>query len=426
MNGWNQLSLSEFGKVARGKSKHRPRNDPKLYGGDYPFIQTADVKNANFYINNYSQTYNENGLKQSKLWGKDTLCITIAANIAESALLSFPACFPDSIVGFTPYKGKSDVRYVKYMLDNYKSEFQKRSKGATQDNLSVSKINSLKMSIPSYDYQIQIADLISTYDTLVENNQKRIKVLEEMAQRLYAEWFVKFKFPDYEEVKMVDSGSEYGIIPEGWGVKRFRETIEYYIGGGWGKEFKSDDFPKSAFVIRGTDIPEVSIGNIVNVPHRFHKVSNFTSREIKENDLVFEVSGGSKKQSVGRTCVINKNLLSRFDGKVMCASFCKLVRPKKSFQYYIYLSLQSMYDKGIMDLYQIKSTGISNFKFEEFLDYQPILIPNLVVLTKFTDTTKVWYKQIQVLGEKNAKLKNMRDLLIENLVTGKRLLKEEI
>jgi len=124
MSSWSMVSLSDLGQVSRGKSKHRPRNDASLYGGDYPFIQTGDVKEANFYINNYSQTYNEKGLKQSKLWGKDTLCITIAANIAESALLSFPACFPDSIVGFTPYEGVSDVRYVKYLLDNYKAEFQ--------------------------------------------------------------------------------------------------------------------------------------------------------------------------------------------------------------------------------------------------------------------------------------------------------------
>ena len=111
MTTWTISSLSKLGTINRGKSKHRPRNDPSLFGGNYPFIQTADVKHAEFYINVYSETYNEVGLAQSKLWPKNTLCMTIAANIAETALLSFPACFPDSVVGFIEDPEKSDVRF---------------------------------------------------------------------------------------------------------------------------------------------------------------------------------------------------------------------------------------------------------------------------------------------------------------------------
>lgn len=94
---WEYKTLDQLGTVSRGKSKHRPRNDPKLFGGKYPFIQTADVKNADYYITKYSDTYNESGVAQSKLWDKGTLCITIAANIADTGVLAFPACFPDSI-----------------------------------------------------------------------------------------------------------------------------------------------------------------------------------------------------------------------------------------------------------------------------------------------------------------------------------------
>lgn len=96
---WEYKTLDQLGTVSRGKSKHRPRNDPKLFGGKYPFIQTADVKNADYYITKYSDTYNESGVAQSKLWDKGTLCITIAANIADTGVLAFPACFPDSIMG---------------------------------------------------------------------------------------------------------------------------------------------------------------------------------------------------------------------------------------------------------------------------------------------------------------------------------------
>lgn len=92
---WEYKTLDQLGEVSRGRSKHRPRNDPSLFGGKYPFIQTADVKAANFYITEYDTTYNEKGLAQSRLWNPGTLCITIAANIADTGILAMGACFPD-------------------------------------------------------------------------------------------------------------------------------------------------------------------------------------------------------------------------------------------------------------------------------------------------------------------------------------------
>ena len=98
--GLPEATLSDLGEFGRGVSKHRPRNDIKLLGGKYPLIQTGDVANAGLYITSYGNTYSELGLRQSKMWDKGTLCITIAANIAKTAILEFDACFPDSVVGF--------------------------------------------------------------------------------------------------------------------------------------------------------------------------------------------------------------------------------------------------------------------------------------------------------------------------------------
>lgn len=186
------VKITDLGTVNRGKSKHRPRNDSILYGGKYPFIQTADVKRANLYLSDYSQTYNEIGLKQSKLWKKGTLCFTIAANIADSAILDMDACFPDSIVGFLSYENISDTIYVKYLFDELKLYFQQISKGTTQDNLSLDKICRVKLRVPNYETQKKIASVLSAYDNLIENNNKRIHVLEQMAENLYKEWFVRF------------------------------------------------------------------------------------------------------------------------------------------------------------------------------------------------------------------------------------------
>ena len=97
---WPQKLFSEVGTLDRGASKHRPRNAPELLGGPYPLVQTGEVANCNGYIREYHSTYSEVGLRQSKMWPAGTLCITIAANIAKTGILTFDACFPDSIVGF--------------------------------------------------------------------------------------------------------------------------------------------------------------------------------------------------------------------------------------------------------------------------------------------------------------------------------------
>ena len=113
---WTVFSLNELGTFSRGKSKHRPRNDNILFeNGDIPFVQTGDIKKSVLHINSCSSFYNNVGLKQSKLWPKGTMCITIAANIADTAILSFPACFPDSIVGFNS-NSKTDEYFMHYLF----------------------------------------------------------------------------------------------------------------------------------------------------------------------------------------------------------------------------------------------------------------------------------------------------------------------
>lgn len=229
MMRWRQLRLDELGTVARGKSRHRPRNDPSLYGGRWPFFQTGDVKAAELYLRSFTQTYNDAGLAQSKLWQPGTLCITIAANIAETAILAIPGCFPDSIVGFRADATRSDVRYVKYLIDTLKLGMQNASRGTTQDNLSLDKLLSFQLRVPSVAEQCRIASILSAYDDLIENNTRRIAILEEMARRIYEEWFVHFRFPGHEHVRMVES--ELGLVPEKWEALRMEDVCERITDG---------------------------------------------------------------------------------------------------------------------------------------------------------------------------------------------------
>lgn len=153
--GWKWVTLPEIGKLGRGKSKHRPRNADFLYGGEYPFIQTGDIRHANGIITTYNQTYSEAGLAQSKLWSKGTLCITIAANIAETAILGFDACFPDSVVGFVPNEDV-EVKFVEFYIRTIKDRLERYAPATAQKNLNLDVLQKVEIPLPPLEEQRQI------------------------------------------------------------------------------------------------------------------------------------------------------------------------------------------------------------------------------------------------------------------------------
>jgi len=158
-DNWAWVKLTDIGELSRGKSKHRPRNDAMLYvDGTIPLIQTGDVASADKHITKFSTCYNEVGLAQSRLWKKGTLCITIAANIGDVAILDFDACFPDSVLGFLPYSDSVSVEYVYFMLLAYKSRMNQKASKVAQSNLSLDKIGTMLFPLPPKEEQKRIAE----------------------------------------------------------------------------------------------------------------------------------------------------------------------------------------------------------------------------------------------------------------------------
>jgi len=183
-NGWAWTNLPQLGELNRGKSKHRPRNAPFLYGGPYPFVQTGDVRHATGIINQYSQTYSEEGLKQSRLWTKGTLCITIAANIADTALLGFDACFPDSIVGFIPENENVDVRVIEYFIRTAKEDLERYAPATAQKNINLAILSDVAVPFPPKEEQHVIIDEIEKCLTIAEGIEFDIEQNMVRADRL--------------------------------------------------------------------------------------------------------------------------------------------------------------------------------------------------------------------------------------------------
>jgi type I restriction enzyme, S subunit len=171
--GWASTTMPTLGELNRGKSKHRPRNDPRLLGGPYPFIQTGDVKHSGGLIRNHDQTYTEFGLRQSRLWPEGTLCITIAANIAETGILTYAACFPDSIVGFCS-DSLVTVRFLELFLRTAKQELARFAPATAQKNINLEVLNEVAIPLPP----------IAEQERIVAEVDRRLSLLAEIDAEL--------------------------------------------------------------------------------------------------------------------------------------------------------------------------------------------------------------------------------------------------
>jgi type I restriction enzyme S subunit len=190
---WHWLRLPELGEIDRGKSSHRPRNDPRLFGGNYPFIQTGDVRAASQYLTKYNTTYSEFGLEQSRKWPSGTVCITIAANIAETCILRIEACFPDSIVGFTADTNRAEPEFVEYFIRTAKAEISRFAPATAQKNINLETLSSVVIPTPPIEEQREIIrrlDLAFTRaDRLVAEASRGRELIDRLESAILAKAF---------------------------------------------------------------------------------------------------------------------------------------------------------------------------------------------------------------------------------------------
>lgn len=402
---WERKTLDELGIVSRGKSKFRPRNDPSLFGGKYPFIQTADVKRAEFYITEFSETYNEKGLAQSRLWNKGTLCITIAANIADTAILGIDACFPDSIMGFVSYEDKSDVRFVKYLLDVFQNECKQISQGTAQDNLSWEKLSTVKFLVPDVTTQRRIANILSAYDDLIENNRKQIKLLEEAAQRLYKEWFVDLRFPGHEKVKVTDG------VPEGW-ERIILSDLDYSIESGSRPKGGIDETLTHGVVSIGAEnvrrLGEYCYSSEKLMPKEYYE--KMKRGKIKDRDILIYKDGAY----IGRTSLLQDNY-PHSDCAVNEHVFL-LHMGKEQLQYYIFFTLyQQTYFKKMQNMNKNSAQPGLDQSSIGTLD---ILLPTDCFVDLFNLYVSPIMKNLFILAKSIHILQEARDRLLPKLMSG--------
>lgn len=391
--------LDQLGSVGRGKSRHRPRDDASLYGGAYPFFQTGDVKAAEFYLHDYSQTYNEKGLAQSKLWQPGTLCITIAANIAETSILSIAGCFPDSVVGFVADQDIADTAFVKYYLDTIKISMQNISRGTTQDNLSLDKLLSFDLLMPPLPTQRRIASILSAYDDLIENNTRRIAILEEMARRLYEEWFVNFRFPGHETARFVET--ELGLVPDGWDVLRLDNLVHFNPRTHVPKEGKKIFVSMSALSENNMQIGPI---------------------ELKEGNSGAKFQNGDTLFARITPCLENGktgyvNFLPKTQPTACGSTEFVVLRSSQLCPEIVYCIARSNRFRDVAIKSMSGATGRQRVR-TECLEELEIAKPTQDLICLFQNVVRPMFDNILTLQTKNTNLRAQRDLLLPKLISG--------
>lgn len=212
---WKVLALGAIATIERGKFTARPRNDPRLYGGDVPFLQTGDVAHSQGRIRAFSQTLNEQGLKVSRLFPEGTLFFTIAANIGDVGICSFAAACPDSLVAISPNREVS-TEWLLHELASRKGDFESLASPGAQLNINLEKLRPYLLKVPPASEQREIANALTDADALIDSLEQLLTKKRQIKQGAMQELLTgKRRLPGFQGQWRVGTLKEAAEIATG-------------------------------------------------------------------------------------------------------------------------------------------------------------------------------------------------------------------
>ena len=386
---WQTVQLGTLCDVCRGSSP-RPIADQRFFdGGTIPWIKIADATKSGKFLYTTKEHVNEFGASFSRLLPKGSLIIAASGTLGYPQFLGIEGCAHDGWLIPSNYRGL-DKHFLYYLFLWKKEYFYSSAYGAAIQNINTMILREMEVCIPDLPTQRKIAGVLSAYDDLIENNTRRIAILEEMAQAIYREWFVHFRFPGHEQVRLVDS--PLGKIPEGWQVSPFGDVAEITMG----TSPKGDTYNED-----GIGMPLVN--GPVEFAERFTKRVKWTTdpnKMSKAKDLIVCVRGsttGKYVKSDGEYCL----------GRGVCSI-------RSNHQCYVDLLFQSELPR------LLAQTGGSTFPSwtAPQIKRHPVLSPPTVLLDQFEAKVMPITEAVFVYSRKNIILRQTRDLLLPKLISG--------
>jgi len=399
---WKTIKIGDFGEVITGNTP--PKGSLEFYGKEYKFIKPTDMEIGMKYTRSTEEYYSEEGYKkyEKSVIPPLSTCVVTIGSIGKKMTLTDDYCFVNQAVNaVVPNPKKYDPHFVFYALRNILHKIKAADTGASsgRENVSKSNFSGLTLEVPErFETQQKIASILSAYDDAIENNLRRIRLLEEAAQHLYREWFVRFRFPGWEEVKVVDG------LPEGWERKRADEVFEISIG-------KTPPRKESQWFEDGiSGIKWVSIRDM-NASSAFisETSESITSEGVNKFNMNIAPSGTvilSFKLSVGAVSIVTEDMVTN-----EAIAHFKIQNVEKMNSFFTYWYLKNF---NFETLGSTSSIGTAiNSKIVKSL---PFLVPKKEVIQHFEKVMYPFFGQIKNLLSQNQHLKSARDLLLPRLM----------
>lgn len=384
----------------------------------YPSIRTPNIGHGRFILDNVNRVSEETyaAWTQRGVPQAGDLILAREAPIGNVAIipLKLKVCLGQRTVLIRPNKNSVNPHYLCYLLlgDEVQGKIKGMSNGATVHHLNMKDIRNLELpKLPPILTQTKIADILSAYDDLIENNTRRIKILEEMAQLLYREWFVNFRFPGYEEVELVESA--IGLIPEGWEIRKLGDILDV----------------KHGYAFKGKFFTEEPTNDIVLTPGNFSVGGGFQGKKLKyydgevpqdyilkAKDLLLTMTDLSKTgDTLGFPLFVPPSKQLRFLhnqrlGKILIQANQSL---GKNHLYYIFCSDEYRHHV----LASATGSTVRHTAPDRIKSFQ-IVVPELELTQKFENIIDVLRNQIENLNQKTNILRQTRDLLLPKLISG--------
>lgn len=395
--GWCEHTLDELALVERGKFSARPRNDPRYYGGHMPFVQTGDVTSSGTYLNGFSQTLNEDGVGVSKVFPKDTILITIAANIGDTAITAFEVACPDSVVAIQPYKDVADVYWLKKHLETRKADLDAQSTQNAQKNINLQVLKPLLILTPPLPEQKKIAQVLSTWDKAITTTEQLLANSQQQKKALMQQLLT--------------------------GKKRLLDQNGVRFSGEWKLQSISQISKRIQRKSDGEDHPILTISSLSGFVRQDERYSRYMAGESVKNYILLKKGefaynkGNSKTYEFG--CIFD--LDSYNSGLVPHVYVCFKLHQGLSHRYFKYL-FEADYLKpqlGALVNTGVRNNGLLNIKPAEFMNTK-VPVPCFDEQEQIADVLHASSETISKLQQKLDALKQEKKALMQQLLTGKR------
>ena len=393
MNNWKEYHIKDLGTVITGNTP--PTTQREYYGNEYKFIKPTDMIEGQRFVDSTEECLSDLGYQKYKksLLPKFTPCVVTIGSLGKKMCLTDCECFTNQAVNAVIPNKNNDGIFLYYAFKATVLAYVKQLDSGTssgRENVSKSSFSNIKITVPPLPTQQKIAGILSKYDEAIENNNKRIKLLEQMAQNLYKEWFVRFRFPGWQNAEFENG------IPKGWEYINLFDVVDVTYGYAFASELFCDDKTLNP-VVRIRDILD-------NHTNTFTSESCTDKYIIKENEILIGMDG------IFHMCMWNGEKAYQNQRVVKLTS-----KTDKISNYFVFLAVQPQIKFWEQT---IAGTTVAHLG-DKHLKRMSILIPSEEILKPATVKFNLLMKQKNFLFKQTQNLSRQRDLLLPRLMSGK-------